>query len=78
MGGRRVKGGPTGMVEVGTVYLPDVLLTKRPGLWATCTAEDGEFARAMERWGHVRLVEAWEQYHAARRGQMVCVAVGRG
>jgi len=69
------EGGPTGTVEGGTVYLPDVLLTRRPGLWATCTLEDGEFARAMERWGHVLLVEEREQYHAARGGQMVCVAV---
>jgi hypothetical protein len=72
------EGGPTGMAEGGAVYLPDVLLTHRPGLWATRTVEDGEFAKAMERWGHVLLVEAREQYYAARGAKMACVAVGRG
>jgi hypothetical protein len=60
------------------VYLPDVLLTRRPGLWATWTAEDREFARAMERWGYVRVVEGREQYDALRGRPMVCVAVGMG
>lgn len=84
------EGGPVGVVEGGLegrgkLYLPDVLLTGRPGLWATWTVEDGEFARAMERWAYVRVVEGREQYNAimdqynaARGRQMVYVAVGRG
>jgi hypothetical protein len=74
-------GGPTGVLDGrvdGRKYLPDVLLTKRAGLWATLTGEDGMYAMSMRPWGGVRVVESREEYWEGGGPGWVCVAVGGG
>lgn len=61
-------GGPCGKLQDRTmVYLPDLLLTRRPGLWVVRVTHDAEFARAMLQWGGVSIVRNRNEFTTGRR-----------